>query len=189
MKTEQYKLLGVNVSLNVPESVDEAVQTCGADKVLSAFVDHVVYHTIGTLLRTRVAAALEEQGFGTRAREKGESGNEVVVESPAEFIARLKKDGAVSDSDLEEIANKAAAALNFAEVVKGRVAQPKQPSPKKTYLGFVQEVASQGRLSELCAKLSAELGRPVEEGDLNQIAISAEEYFKLQSEKARKKLL
>ena len=189
MKTEQYKLLGVNVSLTVPESVDEAVQVCGADKVLSAFVDHVVYHTIGTLLRTRVSAALEERGFGTRAREKGESGNEVVVESPAEFIARLKKDGAVSDSDLEQIANEVAAGLNFAEVVKGRVAQPKQPTVKKTYLGFVQEVAGQGKLSELCAKLSAELGRPVEEGDINSIALAAEEYFKLQTERARRKLI
>jgi hypothetical protein len=152
-------------------------------------VDHVVYHTIGTLLRTRVAAALEERGFGTRTREKSESGNEVVTESPAEFITRLKKDGAVSDSELEQVANEVAGSLNFAEVVKGRVAQPKQPAVKKTYLGFVQEVASQGRLGELCAKLSAELGRTVEEGDMNQIALAAEEYFKLQAERAKKKLI
>lgn len=170
MKQETYTLVGRDVQVTVPESIDEVVNRIGAERALSLLVDYVVYHSLATQVRNKLAARLHKKTNVDRLRDEDNN----IVESPTEYVARLVRDGVITDytEDLQQTVDE----IDFfaCATATRRVAAPAAPS--KSALAVVAKAASKpGGRESLAAKLAEKLGRQFNPNDDNDLAAGVQE--------------
>jgi len=191
METVQYKLGGVTVDIQVPSTLAEAVEIAGDEKVLNAYVDHIIYHPIATAARNKAAATLEVAYKDTpRLTETNEKGKEVVTENPGDYFNRLRRDANVDDSIMTEHMQ---AAVNHADLAFARVAKaeraPSTAKPGKSFYEIVARAANKpGGLEGFAANLSTQLGETVSAGDTDALARGVQRVMaKINAEAAARK--
>ncbi len=181
MKQETYKLLGTEVTIEVPESVQELLQHLPEQKVVEGFTDHIIYHPFATAVRTQVAKRLEEQ-TGEK-RQTDEEGN--VSEAVSEYISRLLRDGVVSN--IQDIVQEVASGLNFFAVANAeRRSTTSSSTPPKSAFAYVEHfVKTKGTRQQLADRLREKLGTDVDPNDDLSLARAVHAYFrKVRAEQA-----
>lgn len=165
MTSEQYKLLGVFAEVQVPSTLAKAVEIAGEEKVLAAYNDHIVYHGVAGIARNRLAPLLEKRFPNTpRETEKNEKGKDVISETPADYVNRLRT--AEPDFTDEVLAQVLQMVLNsdeaaFARVAKAERAPSRAKAGKSCYEIVERAAAKPGGLPALAARLSEALKREV----------------------------
>lgn len=91
MKTIVKEVLGFEVEYtNIPESLAEAVSQAGNEQeVLDCYVDQVVFHTQNGIARSAIVKALSEK-LGVKPMTETVEGKEKVIETPQQFVNRLR---------------------------------------------------------------------------------------------------
>lgn len=171
MKTELFKSLGFNVSIQVPETVEEYDKLAGAEgAALKDATTNTVYRSVLNVFRSATVDAIEKKTGKERKRtyKLNEAGEQVLddeqnpivetEESEAKYIARVLGDDV---SAYQSTADEVAATLVFDPKVKER----KPVQPKKLAAKFTEaatNLITSGIAEQVAAHLSAKLGIEVD---------------------------
>lgn len=134
MKTKTYSSLGLNVTLSVPESVEEFDQNAKrSGACLDEATNNVVYRGSLAEFRDSFCEKLSEQSGVSRltksSGKKDADGNDILVyaESEAEYAKRVAAEKNVEVSTFQPLADEVAASITFDAAARER----KAPAPKK----------------------------------------------------------
>lgn len=134
MIQKTFNSLGVDVKINVPETIAEAVEKFGEEIVLDRFVKSVVYHSTLGDFRDGFVSKLEEV-TGVARKTKLVDEEEVYAETESEYVKRLvAEEGKEDSSAYQTFADEVSSTLVF-EPKAERVSSGRAPSkPGKSYL-------------------------------------------------------
>lgn len=183
MKQDRYDSLGLDVQVQLPETVEEFDSLAGkVGACLQEACDNVVYRGVLAQFRSAFVNEVEKQpGAPTQLRQqkKDQKGNlqfetvkvdgvdtqvplMEVTETEGKYINRVKAEMNLTDEDyvarFQPIANSVASGIKF----DPKASERKPKTPPKTYLEAADSIIAKGGTFERASeKLSTKLGYPV----------------------------
>ena len=183
MQTREIAVFGVTATTEVSSSADEMNSLAGRDVCHDLAVNQVDFHILRGRIRSNVVSALETQfPNNLRARETAKEGDKEVVtitEKDAQYIARLKAEGAIDTASLTQTVASVTAGITWQSCLVARERQapslPKKLAEKLDLLDAVQ-------LEKLARKLGKKLNREIDPNDKVAIGRAYQEKVKLDQE-------
>lgn len=168
MISKEVKILGLPVSVGVPESIAEFDQLAGKEgEALDQANTNVLYRSVFTEVRSSFTEALETQtGIARKTKpgkikKNGEPGEDQWDETEMDYFDRVVAESNGSKEDYLSLITEVASKIPFDPAAKERAAS-KPKTLAKVYLTAAQSIIEAGKTNHAILKLEAKLGWKVE---------------------------